>query len=115
MYTAAHPPRYVEMATPRPIPVTQEHIDTGVRDDCFGCALSLAIRDVYESFAAIEPEDCGVDGFMGGLVIVEFAELDDATVSFELPDEAKRFMADWEANNAVEPFTFTPDHVSLSI
>jgi len=82
------------MNTTHTIDVTEEDINDGVRQNCWTCPIALAaVRslDDHTAYAAL---------FL-------FVRRPGGTLSAPLPNEAVRFMSDFDAGLPVKPFSFT--------
>lgn len=99
--------------TPRPtagtkvgIPVRQEHIDRGKPGECFGCALALAVADVFPDATGITvAPDRDDDGRPHARVWASPA----SWIRLMFGDDAKAFVTTFDACRPVEPAVFTAE------
>jgi len=78
------------------ISVTQADIDDGRHRDCTSCPLALAVRRALPSLPGLSVGNWGIFP-------------DPRRDPIELPDTARIFVATFDADLPVEPFSFTID------
>ena len=82
------------------IEVTQDCIDIGRRGNCVNCPVALAIRphiNLTEYYIKVSYTEMGIYDYNNYYV---------AAARLPLPTEAKQFIADYDANLIVKPFSF---------
>ncbi len=70
--------------------VTQEHIDNGVRDNCFECPVALAILTTTTEVVDVERSHIAI-----------------GERCYPMPETARRFVAAFDLGEPVEPFSFS--------
>jgi hypothetical protein len=81
------------------ITVTQDHINKGVKQDCWSCPIALAIQDAMPGVICAEVlnPDLGFATIFG----------DDGDCGEALlPDPARHFIAEFDNGQTVHPFAF---------
>ena len=77
------------------VTVTQEHIDKGMKRNCRLCPIALSIWEAMPELYDLKVQGSG---------ITLFAE--DSFRTFDLSQEAYRWLVSYDASGFVEPITF---------
>lgn len=88
------------------IDVTQKDIDNGIREDCVDCPIVLAARRATGREFVMVAESV-IDLFVGG-----YREKN-IVATAKMPRTAINFIADFDREKSVTPFTFTAEFVAV--
>lgn len=94
---------------PTPVPVTEVHISHGVRFRCYSCPLALAVDELLiDGYSAhVSPSDLFIDTTFLASAPYWDLELGKVVRGIPLPDDAIRFVEDFDYERPVSPKVFT--------